>query len=815
MKNIALVAVTLKINKVFSYLIPDPLIASVKIGKRVLVPFRNQKLTGYVIGTTDKCEFSELKEIIQVLDETPLFSHDYLRFFKWLSSYYIAPIAQVIKTALPAGINVTHKEYYALTPAGEEYIESAQKGADLLAFIKSRPDCTVNAIKKEFPAQNVPTKLRKLKQKGYVHVVASLPNTPVTKTFVKHVELVMKNKAAFHDYITSLPKRATRRAKIALYILENGSVPSAYLNKRFNNVKKFIDILENMDYVSVTQKKPEATYEKQFEPENKHIVFTNEQEQAIDTINDAIDSNSYQPFLLHGITGSGKTEVYIQAAKRAIQNGKGVIILIPEIALTPNLLRRFEQHFDEIGVVHSSVSPRARYRYYQSVREGKLKMIIGARSAIFAPFDELGLIVIDEEHETTYKQDDGFKYNARDIALVRAKMKNAVVVLGSATPSVESYYNASAGKYKYLKLQSRVQKSTLPDIRIVDMKVEKEKGEKRDIVLSNELLKKIGENLENRQQTMLFLNRRGHSTFIVCYECGDAQICPNCSISLTYHSSINILVCHYCGFKKRLPELCPNCGGSRLKPVGFGTQRIFEEVTNRFPEASVFRMDSDTMTKKDSYKDFYNKMIQGEIDILIGTQMIAKGHDFANVTLVGILSADSALMLPDFRAEERCFAIITQVSGRAGRGEIPGHVIIQTLNPDNDSINFALQAKVDEYHQREIKLRRELNYPPFSRLINIRIVSKSESHGKDAFGHLARLSKKLLRQSKYKGVSLLGPVTCPIFKIKNKFRWQMLARSKDSTRLHHFVNELYNDLCGVVSGNYVKISIDVDPVNML
>jgi primosomal protein N' (replication factor Y) len=816
MKKIAEVAVPINLNKTFSYIITEDLMGKVDVGKRVLVPFNNRKLTGYVVQLKKKSEFENIKEIIRVLDDTPLFLAKDLEFFKWLSAYYMTPLAEVIKTALPSGINQQSKKYYSITKTGGDYIkDKGAKNLELLWFLKDNGPVSESMIKRRFDSPNIPSLLKRLSKKGLIDSREVTSEKTLKKSFIKHIILRKENKGYFVDYISSIKKNAKKKLKLCRFLLDNEDVSYPELTKRFQNVKKIIDTLCELNYVQVRLKEKEPDLKCDFEPYDKKITFTKEQKVSIKAVKAALDSDDYHPFLLHGITGSGKTEIYIQAVKRAVERGKGVIILVPEIALTPHFIRRFVRHFKNIAVMHSSISPRTRYQYYFKILNGEVRVVIGARSAIFAPFKDLGLIIVDEEHEAAYKQDEGFKYNARDVALLKAKVKKCTVVLGSATPSIESYHNAVTGKYKHLRLKERANKSSLPEIKVVDMKKEKVEGDKKSLIVSKTLRKTIEENLKSKKQTMLFLNRRGHSSFIVCYDCGEAETCPNCTISLTYHRADNNLVCHYCGFKKDLLGICSSCKSSRLRPVGFGTQRVYEIVKGYFPAANIFRMDSDTMSKRGSHIDFYKKMDNKEIDIVIGTQMIAKGHDFENVTAVGILNADAGLAMPDFRAEEKSFSLITQVSGRAGRGAFPGRVVIQTLNPENDYINYALSGDAEKYYKKELELRNALKFPPFSRLVNIKIIARHEKYGDDAYNKLKAVTKKALKDKKYKSISVMGPAPCPIYKVKNKFRWQMFAKSKDSRSLHLFAGKLKDTFMKEISASYVKISIDVDPVNML
>jgi len=532
-----------------------------------------------------------------------------------------------------------------------------------------------------------------------------------------------------------------------------------------------------------------------------------EQTEAVRRISETVSNGSFGVFLLHGVTGSGKTEVYLHAIKELSHAGKGSIVLAPEIALTPQLLSRFRLRFgDRVAVLHSGLTDRERADEYRRIQSGQVDVAVGARSAVFAPFKNLGLIIVDEEHENSYKQDEGLRYHARDVAIMRAKFQGAVAVLGSATPSLESYYNAKNGKYQYLRLAVRVDHRPMPEVEIIDVK-----SLPRHDLYSPRLLSDIRQRLEKNEQTLLLLNRRGFSSVLICRECGAAIKCPSCSVSLTYHKAEQKLKCHYCGFLASSPDKCPACGGVELALIGSGTQKIEEELQALFPAARLRRMDSDAVKGRHACDELLRQVDRQEVDILLGTQMIAKGHDFPAVTLVGVVDADVGLNLPDFRSAEKTFQLITQAAGRAGRGEVAGEVIIQTMNPNHYSIQHSRTHDYEEFYNEEIVFRTELGYPPIGRIIKLEFKSPDESLAAEAAKTAQNRIRSLMRG---KDTVLLGPAPAPISRLRGQYRFQMLLVSQKREAIKSLAAEGRN----VVEEKYgrkCKVIIDVDPVNLM
>ena len=543
-----------------------------------------------------------------------------------------------------------------------------------------------------------------------------------------------------------------------------------------------------------------------------NLVLNDEQALALKEIAEALDSpENARPILLHGVTGSGKTEIYLQAIRSALERGRTAIVLVPEISLTPQTVERFKSRFaeaqDTVAVLHSHLSEGERHDEWHKIHSGRAQIAIGPRSAVFAPLKNLGLIVVDEEHENTYKQEDAPRYHARDVAVVRAKIEKCVVVLGSATPSLESYHNATTGKYRLVKLTRRVDEKQMPLMRIVDLRQERRK-QKAAAILSEKLRAAIADRLEKREQTILFLNRRGFSTSLLCSDCGEARTCPNCSVALTFHRHVARLSCHLCGHTAAVPKKCPACGKDALIYAGFGTEKVESTVAQIFPKATVRRMDADSMTRKDAYREALRNFRAGKIDILVGTQMIAKGLHFPNVTLVGIINADLALHMPDFRAGERTFQLLTQVAGRAGRGETSGEVFVQTYTPFSPSIQFARHHDFDGYFQQELEFRERCDFPPFKHAILITVRSEHEERAKFSAETLARRLKETLAEEFILG----APTPAPLEKLQGQYRFHILIRGEAIMRLSRLVRETLDKL---PFPEDVAVAVDVDPYQLL
>ena len=606
--------------------------------------------------------------------------------------------------------------------------------------------------------------------------------------------------------------KSEKQKKILQFLKSNEGATVPEIELFTDGSRAIVKTLEKNGYVEIVEKKIERNplANKKIE-KTKNLKLTDEQKNAYDKVVLDMITNSYEQFLLYGVTGSGKTEVYLQLIGEALKQEKTAIVLVPEISLTPQMINRFIARFnkDEIAVLHSKLSIGERYDEWNKIKEGKAKIIIGARSAIFAPTENIGIIIIDEEHDSSYKSEAIPKYDAKEIAKRIAKENNCPLVLGSATPDLITYYKAQQGKVTLLELSKRANNSKLPEVEIVDLKMELANGNRS--MLSTKLYGEIEQNLKQHRQTILFLNRRGFSTFIMCRECGYTVKCKNCNISMTYHKTENKLKCHYCGYEENVVTVCPECHSTKIRYFGTGTQKLEQEINKLFPEASTIRMDIDTVTKKNSHEEILNKFKNENIDILIGTQMVVKGHHFPNVTLVGVIAADSSLNIDDYRANERTFQILTQVAGRAGREQLDGKVIIQTYNPDNFSIICAQKQDYKMFYNTEIALREQLKYPPFCDIILIGFNSLNEKEIIEASTRVYNYLKARLGEQEF---YVLKPMPSPIDKIQNRFRWRIIIKGNMTESANSVINTCLKKF---YDSNYknTRISVDVNPNNMI
>ncbi len=606
--------------------------------------------------------------------------------------------------------------------------------------------------------------------------------------------------------------KSEKQKRILNFIKDNEGCTVTDIEVFTNCSRAIVNTLVKNGYLEITEKKIERNplINKNIK-QNEKLQLTCEQEIVFEKIQNSIEKNKFEQFLLYGVTGSGKTEVYLQLIQEVIEKDKTAIVLVPEISLTPQMLDRFIARFgkEQIAVLHSKLSIGERHDEWERIKEKKAKIIIGARSAVFAPVQNLGIIIIDEEHDSSYKSESTPKYNAKEIAKKIAKENKIPLVFGSATPDLTTYYQAKEQKkITLLELTKRANNSELPKVEIIDLKQELANGNRS--MLSMELYKSIEENLKNKLQTILFLNRRGYSTFIMCRNCGYTVKCKNCDISMTYHSYENKLKCHYCGYEEKLVKICPECGSDKIRYFGTGTQKLEQEIHKQFPQAKTIRMDVDTVTKKNSHEEILNKFKNEDIDILIGTQMVVKGHHFPKVTLVGVIAADSSLNIDDYRATERTFQILTQVAGRAGREKLPGKVIIQTYNPENFSIQEAKKQSYERFYETEIALRKQLKYPPFCDIIVIGFNSTSEDEIKKSSQEIFEKLENRINKNQFK---VFKPMPSPIDKIQNKFRWRIIIKGKMTEEANKSFNDILKE---IYEKNYknTKITIDVNPNNM-
>lgn len=812
------VAVSLPVEEGFFYKVPPSLHDLVAVGTRVIVPFGKRKVTGFILKIADADEVKnenipQIKEIVDILDDEPTIPPVLFNDLKWLADYYLAPLGVVLKLALPAGSTISSQARIFLTEEGEKALTDSSLASldrQLLEKISSKAGITRKSLASTTatPKETRNALVRLLRRK-LVRTEEKLSASAVSQKTEKIISISSTNADNIKEKIESLRKRAKVKARLLEHILSKGEVSLTDLSKSFNNVSAHLKVLENEGLVSIRSERVWREPAGNFivEDESSPPRLTEAQEKVTAQITSALQDGVFKPFLLFGVTGSGKTEIYLRSIAETLRQGKSALVLVPEIALTPQLLGRFKARFGEgVAVLHSAMGRGERLDEWDRVRKKLVKCAIGARSAVFAPFDDLGLIIVDEEHDGGYKQDESVTYNARDFALIRARSHNAVAILGGATPSLESWHNATTGKYTLLTLPERVEARPLPQVEIVDMR-KAVKGPAHFISprLEEELIK----NHEHQKQTLLFLNRRGYAPFVMCLDCGHTFGCPSCSLSLTYHKHERKLICHFCDYTAPPPNVCHACGSSRIKMIGIGTERVEEEVKRILPTAKVARLDRDIITKKGELARLLTALKEGELDVLIGTQMIAKGHDYPGVTLVGVILAETSLNFPDFRSAETTFALLTQVAGRAGRGDEPGKVIVQTFNPEHYAIKTALTQNYQAFAQKEMGVRRELGYPPFTRLAVIRFSGESALGVRETAQALAQLAKSSNQ------ITPVGPAPAPFSKIRNQYRWQLLIKSRSSKAVRSWAKFLISNGLAIAKKHNVKITVDVDPLRLL
>lgn len=802
------VAINIPSDTTFEYAVPDPFARDVHVGKRVLVPLGKRKVTGYIIAVSDRAQWDEPKNIIEILDNAPLFHEADLRFYRWISNYYIYPLGKTLKAVLPSGIDTASTAWLSLTHRGGKTDSLTPTQHRILEILHDLPEgISLKKLKKALPKTTIETDLKTLERLELIARQDTLTRPVVRTKTEKTVEL--------SDQPNQTGRFTDKQRAIVDILAREGPMRLSTLGTHVRNLAPTIKRLERRGIVKI------ATREVYRTPGNlpaignpqSSVTLTPEQQEALKEIRQGIHAQKYSPYLLHGVTGSGKTEVYFSAIDEVLKNGGRVIFLVPEISLTPQLLSRVRKRFhsEDFAILHSGISPGEKYDEWRRVLHQNVRIVIGVRSAIFAPVGDVRLIIVDEEHDSSYKQDEGLTYNARNLALVRAKLVNATVVLGSATPEMQTHYNALEKKFKYLALSTRIDDKPLPTIEIVDMKEERTDQGKVPII-SRTLRHAISNTLAEGYQTILFLNRRGFTTFLYCLDCGYVFKCRNCSVSLTHHADSNILRCHYCDFTINASPVCPSCRGFSINSYGFGTEKAEHELRMCFPDARIARMDSDTTQTKGSHARILQALDKGEIDILIGTQMIAKGHDYPNVTLVGVLSADMSLNVPDFRSAERTFQLITQVGGRGGRGNAPGHVIVQTFNPHHYAITRACNHDSLGFYQEELSARKEFGYPPFSRMVNVRISGSLEEKVIRCAHELGTYARQLCHTKNLQHeITIIGPAEAPIARIKGRYRWQMLMMGPKVSTLHAFTRRILAD-----AGKWKSmLRVDIDPLGFM
>ncbi len=821
----ASVAVPRPIRHLFTYSIPAALEPRVRRGARVVVPFGRSKLTGYVIAVDagpPAAGEPELKPLQEVLDPDPVLDEAVLELTRWGAEYYIASWGEMIRAALP-GMKAALTRIVAITPDGER----AARGGALLDTAAPPAAATpagrliLEAVAEFASRHGGAIRLADLKQrlgKGFRDAaLAALTRGGLIVQDAVATGMAPRPGTEQHALLIAPPPEgaAVRGAQQKAILAALAGAPRlrvADLLTAAGAARPALRGLVNRGLVRLEAVAiPPRPFAEQGGEPPPALLPTADQQAAIDSIAEPLAAGRFATCLLQGVTGSGKTEVYLRAIEAARARGRRALYLVPEIGLTPLLARRLRARFGEVlALLHSGLSDRERYEEWRRIREGRVEVVLGARSAVFAPIPDLGLVVVDEEHDASYKQDEHPRYNGRDLAIVRARMAGAVVVLGSATPSVESYDRARRGRYRLLRLPTRIGAAGMPSVERVDMRREFEEVG-RESIASRRLIEALRQRLERREQSLVLLNRRGFSTFVQCRACGEQVTCTRCSIAMTLHLRERRLRCHYCDARRAVPERCPGCGGEHLHFGGTGTQRLEETLRGAFPSARIERMDRDTVGgRRGSVERLLTRVERGDIDILLGTQMIAKGHDFPNVTLVGVLAADALLGLPDFRAGERTFQLLSQVAGRSGRGERPGEVIVQAYDPDHHAIRAACEHDFEAFADRELEFRRALAYPPYIALAILLLRDRDAGKAGRAAAEVAAALRALKRPH----LQVLGPAPAPLERLRGKYRMQIVLKATNRREMQEALRALLAELDRRET-RQDDLTIDVDPVSTM
>jgi primosomal protein N' (replication factor Y) len=817
------VAVPVHVNLTFTYQLPESIRNSAQVGARVMVPLGRKLNTGYIVGLRDglgadsSLQESAVKEIAELLDTEAIVTPELLDITRWVSDYYAAPWGEVIKAALPPGISANIDQFLSLTVAGAAELANSTTGsADtiksrLLRLVADESEISLNAAVKVLGKTQAAAGARELERAGLI-AISQRSTGPVTK--VKHQRAVRLTSPSIAEPIPVDDRRAIPAQERIIKALVNagGTLSFKQLRANADVGDSAIKTLQATGVVEVfdepVRRDPLGTA---LMPAADEHELTDGQLAVLTEIEKPLAQQVYATFLLHGVTGSGKTEVYMRAMRTTLDLGRSALMLVPEIALTPVFSRRLRAQFgDQVAIFHSSLSKGERFDEWNRVKNGLARIVIGTRSAVFAPISNLGLVIVDEEHEATYRQQDSPYYNGRDTAIVRAQKESAVVVLGSATPSLESFHNARTGKYAYLSLPARIANRPMASARIIDMReVLALHGKPR--VFSDGLLAAIEATHQRGEQSIILLNRRGYSSFVLCRSCGESISCPNCDVTLTYHRSERVIVCHYCNHRQASPSVCPNCKGQYIYYVGEGTEQLEEMLRELFPALRIARIDRDTTARRSVFEKSLFDFSEGKLDMLVGTQMLAKGHDFPNVTLVGVVSVDAGLQLPDFRAAERTFQLITQVAGRAGRGDRPGEVLIQTYHPEHYALRHACAQDYGAFYEQEIRYRENHSYPPFVALVTLLVHGPDLKQTKTT---ALALRKEMDLANQDRSCRVLGPAPAPLARLKGEHRIQLLVKSRNRRQLRKVIDTAF---AAVIAQrhNPRSINVEIDPISIM
>ena len=782
------VAVAVPLDATFTYRLSDGLLPVV--GGRVLVPFRQQRMLGIVTDLHDRAPTAKAKDVISIFDSSPVLDDELMRLGRWISDYYLAPVGEVYRSMLPLTAEFKKVVFYRITQEGQMALHVAGVSGS-----SSRSRTTPQEQLAEFRVLDYLNARQEAREPGLR--TRTGVSQRVLAGMVRKKWIVREDQSATRDssrIVRIVVLRAglddgrklneNQRALVETLATAGGQMAIDFL-RQLEVPARSLDSLVRRGLVEILEK-PADFRMSAVRPRRQEFQFNLAQQRALEKIQETIKAGTFGGLLLHGVTGSGKTAVYLAAMQSVLEADRSAILLVPEIGFTPAVAADLHQNFgSEVAILHSSLSDAERAEQWHRIRRREARIVVGTRSAVFAPVSELALIVVDEEHDASYKQEETPRYHARDVAVLRAKMANAAVVLGSATPSLETYFNAVKNKYALIELPDRVERRPLPEVEVVDMRQEfQETG--REQVISRRLAGEIRERLDRGEQAMILLNRRGYSPVVLCRTCGKRLECKNCAIALTHHKQAHKMQCHYCGFVAPVPRHCIHCGSEYVNFLGTGSEKLEELLHGMFPQARIGRLDRDTVRGREDFERVLSALDEGHIDVLVGTQMIAKGHDIHGITLVGVVGADMALGMPDFRASERTFQLLTQVAGRAGRGDTPGKVILQTYFPDHYAVQYAAQHDFRGFYDKELRFRSWMHYPPYSALANILLRSDKLDEALRWSGVLG----KWFEATEHEGIRVLGPAPAPILRLKRDYRYHFILKSPSRGKLNALLRKM-------------------------
>jgi primosomal protein N' (replication factor Y) len=798
------VSLPVPLDQPFTYSLPATLRHRVRVGSRLMVPFGTRKLTGVILRCHDDPPGVATRDALRLIDSEPVLSAELMALGRWIAGYYCSPLGDVLRAMLPLSSEIRRGKVWSLTDSGRDaarqlLLDSSPDDPVLkiLRMLEKRP-LSASYLTKTMPLAD--KAIRALERKRFIVAEEVQVERDPLRAPSERLRVELAGGAKGPEPKLNKPERELR----AFLELHPGSHNLKELEDAVKHASAAARSLARKGIVSL---QPETVAMKAA-IRARHELNPSQQA-AFQQIHACVQAKRFHTFLLHGVTGSGKTEVYLTAIETALAEGRSALLMVPEIALTPQMAGQFFSRFgDRVAILHSAFTGVERTEQWRRIRSGVASVVVGTRSGVFAPVQNLGLIVVDEEHDGSYKQEENPRYNGRDVAIVRAQGAGACVILGSATPSLESRYNAEKGKYTLLELPGRIEARPMPHVQLIDMRQEFLETRKQE-TFSRKLIEALGQRVESGEQTIVLLNRRGFSSFVTCRSCGERVQCINCSLTLTYHKRDRRLLCHYCGYAEKVPSQCPKCSSEHIYFLGIGSERVEEELHRAFPAARIARLDRDTVTGKRQYETILQDFREGNYDMLVGTQMIAKGHDIPNVTLVGVVAADMGLGMPDFRAAERTFQLLTQVAGRAGRGSLPGIVLVQTINPEHYAVRLAAAQDYQGFYEKELNFRRMMHYPPFAAMANVLVRSEKKEMA-------MRMSTELgfLLNPPPEKLRVMGPAEAPVPRLKNEYRYQFLIKAASRKALNELLQKIRNFAIEHKWGATALV-IDVDPLTLM